>query len=43
MGSKRMSYEDAIKDLIYRYLEFVDLDEEKREKFIQMVYDIIKE
>lgn len=38
-----MNYEDAIKDLIYRYLEVVEYDDEKRNSFVKEISKIIKE
>lgn len=38
-----MNYEDAIKDLIYRYLEVVEYDDEKRNNFVKEISEIIKE
>lgn len=36
-----MEYTDAIKQLIYRYLEYTEYDDEKREEFIKEINDII--
>lgn len=38
-----MNYKDAIKDLIYRYLEFIDYDIQEKERFVKEINDIIKE
>lgn len=38
-----MNYEDAIKDLIYRYLKVVEYDEVRRKAFVKKIKEIIKE
>lgn len=38
-----MNYEDAIKDLLYRYLLFLEYDEENKKKFINDIMKLIKD
>lgn len=38
----KMNYVDAIKDLIYRYLSYIEYDDEKKAEFINEINDIIK-